>query len=240
EQWTPLPRLCLNGVDLLKPGKAGEDEALQVAGQAALINRFDLMNRRAQLVDAWRQIAVDANALLGTFNVEYHMDVNTPAGLAQPFNFNGHRMRNQLILNTQLPLVRKLERNNYRTTLIDFQRARRGLMAAEDSVMASIQNEIRQLRFFAENYRIQQRSVELGYRTRDNALESLVAPSAPTPGAAGGLGGGVDIVALTNQLLQQQQTLVRSQNGLLQVYINYLTTRLQLYRDLELMPLDFR
>jgi len=163
-----------------------------------------------------------------------------PPGLAQPLAFSAGRTRHELLLNTQLPLVRKLERNNYRTTLIDFQRARRGLMAAEDSVMASIQNEIRQLRFFAENYRIQQRSVELGYRTRDNALESLVAPSAPTPGAAGGLGGGVDIVALTNQLLQQQQTLVRSQNGLLQVYINYLTTRLQLYRDLELMPLDFR
>src|SRR5262249_9724930 len=171
-----------------------------------------------------------------TFNVEYHMDVTTPAGLAQPFNFDGHRMRNQLILNTQLPLVRKLERNTYRATLIDFQRARRGLMAVEDQILATVQNEIRQLRFFSENYTIQQRSVELGYRTRDNALESLVAPSAPTT-TAGGAGGGADIVALTNQLLQQQQSLVRAQNGLLQVYINYLTTRLQLYRDIELMPL---
>ena len=46
--------------------------------------------------------------------------------------------------------------------------------------------------------------------------------------------------ALTQQLLAAQRSLPTAQNALLTVWINYLDTRLQLYRDLELMPLDAR
>ena len=55
----------------------------------------------------------------------YHMDSFTPAGEAKPFAFSGSRTRHQLILNGELPLVRKLERNNYRASLIAYQRQRR-------------------------------------------------------------------------------------------------------------------
>ncbi|TMQ34327.1 MAG: hypothetical protein E6K70_08175, partial [Planctomycetota bacterium] len=87
-QWPDLARLCVNGVDLLK---ADLDDAQAAVIQTALMNRLDLMNARALAVDAWRQLAVFANALLGTFNVQYHMDASTPAGLAQPLNFSGSR-----------------------------------------------------------------------------------------------------------------------------------------------------
>src|SRR5262249_46650783 len=49
------------------------DASYEVATVFGLTNRLDLMNQRAQLVDAWRQIAVTANSLLGVFNVEYHL-----------------------------------------------------------------------------------------------------------------------------------------------------------------------
>ena len=45
-----------------------------------LINRLDLMNIRAQVVDSWRQLAVYANALLGVFNVAYNLNASSPVG----------------------------------------------------------------------------------------------------------------------------------------------------------------
>src|SRR5262249_44598585 len=149
---------------------------MTIAGQAALANRWDLMNQRAQLVDSWRQIAVAANALLGTVDVLYHYDTFTPPGQAQPLHFGGSRFHHQLSLNMDLPLVRILERNNYRSSLISFQRQRRALMAQEDFVLDAVRSGIRQLRVLAGNYKIQQRTVELAYPQVENSLDTFRAP----------------------------------------------------------------
>src|SRR5207248_3747582 len=94
----------------------------------------------------------------------------------------------------------------------------------------------------ATSYKLQQRQLELAYLTIDSALESLQAPTAPPPppGLPPVRGSGDGPAALTQQLLNAQRSLPQAQNALLTVWINYLNTRLQLYRDLELMPLDAR
>jgi hypothetical protein len=235
--WPDVPRLCIDGLDLLK---ATEEEAMTKAAQTAVLNRLDLMNVRGQLVDAWRQLAVFANALLGTFNIQYHLDSTTPMGRGLPFAFSGSRTRNQLIMNFELPLVRMQERNNYRASLINFQRTRRALMEAEDLVAFSVRGEIRQLRVLAEQYKIQQRQVELAYLTVESSLDTFQAPPAPVPIGGVPIDTATRAATLTNQLLNAQRSLPVAQNLLLTVWINYLNTRLQLYRDLELMPLDYR
>ena len=179
-QWPDLARLCVDGVDLLK---ADLSQAEAAVVQHALINRLDLMNVHAQLVDAWRQIAVFANALLGTFNVQYHLDSSTPAGAAQPFNFSAARTNQQLILNTELPLVRLPERNNYRACLINYQRSRRILQRAEDEVAYDTRNELRLLRQQEENYRIQDTPSGAGVPYRGE-LAGYV-PSTPCTSAGG-------------------------------------------------------
>ena len=234
--WPELPRLCLEGTDLLQ---VDLEEAEALAGRTALANRLDLMNVRGQLVDAWRQIAVFANALMGTFNVEYRLDSFTPLGTAKPLDFGGSRYRHQLFLNGQLPLVRVAERNNYRASLINYQRERRTLMEAEDLSVQVVRGEIRQLRVLAEQYKIQQRQVELAYRTVESSLDTFQAPPA-AGGPQAATNTAVSGAALTNQLLMAQRQLPLAQNSLLSVWVNYLNTRLQLYRDLELMPLDNR
>src|SRR5262249_26092114 len=70
DSWPKLPQLCVDSRDLLE---GDIDEAYDAAFRTALVNRLDLMNVRAELVDAWRQIAIFANALLGTFNVDYNL-----------------------------------------------------------------------------------------------------------------------------------------------------------------------
>jgi hypothetical protein len=237
--WPELPRCCVDGVDLIYDSL---DHAQAVAGRHALENRLDLMNVRGQVVDSWRQLAVFANALLGTFTVQYQLNSNSPLGHAQPTNISGSGNAHQLILNTELPLVRIQERNNYRAALIAYQRQRRALQEAEDITVQVVNNELYLLRQFANAYRLQQRQLELAYLTIDSSLESLQAPTAPPapPGLATSRTGADGPAALTQQLLSAQRTLPTAQNALLAIWINYLNSRLQLYRDLELMPLDER
>lgn len=241
QSWAALPSVCVNEVDLLK---ADLDLAQDTVAQTALVSRFDLMNQRALLTDAWRKIAVFANSLLGTFNVQYHLDSATPPGLAQPLAFSGSRSRHQLRLNTELPLVRQSERNAYRASLIAFQRSRRTLMEAEDNVVASVRQQVRQLRLLAENYKIQQRQVELAYAQVEQSLESFTQPATPPSGQVvgppGGGSGAGNAAALTQQLITAQRSLNLAQNQLYAVWINFLVARMTLYRDLELLPLDFR
>jgi hypothetical protein len=237
ETWPPLPRLCAAGADLLR---VPEEDAFAVAARTTVANRFDLMNARGQLTDAWRQIAVFANSLLGTVNVRYHLGENTPLGAARPFALGGSRYEHDLILDYQLPLVRQAEQNNYRASLIAFQRQRRATMEAEDLAIQTVRGEIRQLRVLAENYRIQQRQVELAYLTVENSLDTLKAPPGATAAGAISQNTAAQAAALTSQLLTAQSRVPTAQNALLTVWINYLNSRLQLYRDLELMPLDAR
>src|SRR4029077_10229469 len=113
------------------------------------------------------------------------------------------------------------------------------LQQAEDLTVQAVNSELYLLRQFAEAYKLQQRQLELAYLTIDSSLESLQAPVAPSvPGQARGAQDGP--AALTSQLLTAQRSLPTAQNGLLTVWIDYLDARLQLYRDLELMPLDAR
>ena len=106
----------------------------------------------------------------------------------------------------------------------------------EDLTIQVVNNEIYLLRQYAETYKIQQRQIELAYLTIDSSLEALQAPT-PPGSARGGQDGPA---ALTQQLLAAQRSLPTAQNALLTLWINYLDARLQLYRDLEYMPLDAR
>jgi Outer membrane efflux protein len=246
KQWPDLPALCVNGVDLLVED---DDKVIAAVSQSSLENRLDLMNQRAQRVDSWRKIKVAANALLGVVNVEYHYDLSTPAGVRQPFNFGGSRGRSQFILNSELPLVRIQQRNDYRSAIITYQQQRRQLQLAEDNILFSIRLDLRQLRAAATSYhKVQKRSIELAYLQVDQALQAFSQPQPPTgpappvgsvgpPTTGGGTG---DPAALTQQLLTTQNSLLQAQNGLYNAWINYITTRMSLYRDLGLMPLDPR
>lgn len=231
--WPALPPLVIDGVDLLKEDL---ETAFAAASRHALANRLDLMNARAEVNDTWRQITIFANSLLGVLNVGYHMDSTTAPDPAKPLAFQASRTRHQLFLNAELPLVRLAERNNYRASLIAYQRARRLLQEAEDLVVAQVRADLRSLRFLAENFTIQQRAVEVAYTQLDSSLDTFRAP----PQVGAGAQGAGSITALTQQLLNAQRNLPQVQNQLYATWVNYLVGRQQLFLDLEAMPLDFR
>jgi outer membrane protein TolC len=245
ENWPKLPAVTVDGADLLKEKL---DEAQTTAAQVALAERLELMNSRAQVNDAWRRITVVANSLLGVLNVGYNFDSPSTPNANQPFALGGSRSRHQLILNGELPLTRRAERNDYRAALIAYQRARRNLQATEDFILNDVRTDLRNLRVLAENYKIQQRAVELAFDQVENSLDVLQAPPIPEGGvigqpgraAAQGQQQAANAAALTSQLLSQQNNLLQAQNSLYQVWINYLIARMTFYRDIERLPLDPR
>ncbi len=235
DNWPSLPPVCINGFDFVN---SEFDQSLTMAVQYALANRIEIMNARGQIVDAWRQIRVVANSLLGVLNVEYSLASTSPSGQNIPLDIGGSRTTNELILNGQLPIVRRLQRNNYRSALIAYQSARRGLMATEDFIMNDVRTEVRQLRQLAENYKIQQRAVEIAYALVENSLDVFLAPPDPR-GITGGQTAG-NAAALTQQLLSFQNSLLVAQDGLYTVWTNYLLARIRLFRDIDQFPLDER
>jgi hypothetical protein len=229
-EWPKLPALPVFGVDALT---APLDEAYTACIQGALSNRLDLMDARGQVVDSWRQIAVSANALQGVLNVGYNYSATGTPG--NPVAYSPAGSQNQLVINAQLPLVRRAQRNAYRTALINYQSTRRLLMAFEDNIANDVRNDIRQMRALAEVYKIQQRVVEQSYMIVENAAEVLFAP--PVPGT---ILDPVTAAALTTQLLQALSGLLTAQNTLYTYWVAFLSNRIQLYLDLELMQLDER
>ena len=231
-QWPKLPGLPVDGLDVLD---APLDDAYTAAIQGALNSRLDLMNARGQVVDSWRQVAVQANSLQGVLGVQYNLSSTTPTAGGNPLAFSGDRTTSTLTFNGELPLVRRAERNAYRSALIGYQRSRRNLMAFEDNIANDVRADVRELRTIAELYRFQQRLIELGYSQVDNAQAILLAP--PAPGAQTDAGGAA---ALTLQVLNAQQALLNAQNTLYTIWVNYLISRMSFYLDLELMQLDER
>jgi len=230
--WPQLESLSVGGIDVRD---ASLDDAYTAAIQTALSNRLDLMNARAEVVDAWRQIAVIANSLRGVFNVEYDLSSTTPTGGNTPLGFSAGRDTNQLTFNVQLPIVRRAQRNNYRQSLIAYQRQRRTLMAFEDNIANDVRSDVRELRTLIQLYRIQQRVIQVAYAQVDNATAILFAP--PVPGAGSDAG---SAAALTLQVLQARTNLLAAQNTLYQLWVSYLTSRMSFYLDLEYMQLDDR
>lgn len=230
-QWNPTERQ--RQIIGIGEDYSTQEAALLVAERIALENRLELMNGRAQLYDAWRQLQVRQNGLKGIFNVAATNQVLSPTGNTNPFGFNSSSKQFNLVLNAELPLIRVAERNSFRAGLINYRQQQRFLQSLEDSIKLSVRSNIRNLVQFAQQYETQRRLLLVSLKQRDNTARTLFAP--PAVGAAAGAG---DQTAQTQQLTQSLQQIAQSQSQLVSLWVQYQTSRLTLYRDLGIMPYD--
>ena len=204
------------------------DNALKLA----LASRLDFMNGRAALVDRWRAIHVSADALQSVVNLTASGDVRTARN--NPFSFRAPTGTMRLGLEFDAPLTRLLERNGYRETLIEFQRARREFIQSEDRLHLGLRALLRNLEQLRQNLEIQRRAVTIAIRRVDQTQLVLNPPrDAPAPGTRPPINPTTAI-----NLLGAQQALRDSQNAFLGAWLNYRAARMRLYRELGLMKLD--
>lgn len=199
----------------------------------ARTNRLDIMNNRAALVDSWRLIAFNANALKSNLSISFHGDMSTRGN--NPVKFRAPTGSLSASVQFDPPLTRLLERNNYRQSLIDYERDRRQYIQFIDSVHLSLRNLLRSLQQLETNLEIQRRAVAIAIRRVDLTRENLSQPKPPpAPGEPRAQFG--DTAAL--DLLTALSDLRSTQNNFMSVWLNYYATRMVLERDLGLMDVD--
>jgi len=208
---------------MLEPIEMTSERALEIARE----NRRDWKNVRAALVDAWRQITVVAEDLESDLDVVFSGDIGTADN--NPVRFRGTTGRLRVGLEFDAPLTRLAERNAYRQTLIEYQRARRQYYQFEDTIAEGLRDTIRTVRLNELDFEVQRTAVFLAIDQVDEAQLRL---DDPRPTELGG-NTGRDLVDALSGLLD-------AQNAFLGVWVNQEALRMNLDFDLGTMELDER
>ncbi len=210
----------------LKPLSMQYEQAIQLAEA----NRLDWMNARAALVDAWRGIAVEGEALKTGLDLIVRGQVPTVGN--QTFAYSGETGVLRLGVQLDSPFRRLLERNNYREALIAYEQARRRYMQFEDQAGQSLRNTLRIVRLSQINFEVKRAAVRVAIAQVELARLRLNEP--PKPGAAGAQFGATtarDLVSAVGDLLD-------AQNDFLNVWVAYEVVRMLLDYELGTMRLD--
>ncbi len=199
----------------------------------ARANRLDWMNNRAALVDQWRLIVYNANALKAGLDVFVNGGIGNVGD--NGFAFSGKNGSMQVGMRFDAPFTRRLERNNYRSVLIQYQIGRRQLYQYQDGVNFGLRSLLRVLNQLEVNLEIQRRAMVIAIRRVDKTREDLNEPPAPTlPGEPVQLLG----PTVAQNLIFALNDLLAAQNVFMSVIFNHYQNRMLLYRDLGIMELD--
>ena len=194
----------------------------------AVENRLDLMNQKAIVTDARRKMEVLANRLMATVNFVLEGDIRN-AGGANPVDFAGKYSEIRTGVRFTAPLVRVQQRNEYRASLIAYQRARRDYMALEDQVKQQVRRNWRQLSVQKRNLETSRLQLRLAARQYESAVDEAMAPAQPGAASRSGL--------LGTNLIQALNSVVSAQNSLIQNWVTYEQNRLGIYRDMGIMEI---
>ena len=211
----------------LTPVTLQSPQALEIARH----NRRDWMNARAALVDSWRRIEFDANALKSGLNVVLNGDVRTVND--HPFDFRRSTGRLRVGVQFDAPLTRLVERNDYRETLIAYQRSRRNYMLFEDRINQSLRNILRIIHMFEMNFEMSRAGVIVAVKQVDLARERLNEPQKTTTSSP-------PSPTLARDSVSALSDLLNAQNDFLNVWVNYEALRMSLDLELGTMQLDPR
>jgi len=202
-------------LDLTEPPLSSED-LIRLAVQY----RLDLQTSRDQIEDARRAVAVANNGLLPdltlTAGSELGNRTDTPAS-----KIDARNLTYNAGVQLDWPLDRVSERNAYRRSLIQFERAQRSFSQLHDTVLANVRDSVRAVDLAKATLEIQRRAIELAQRRVDYSNELL------TQGKVNAR----DVVESTSSLLNAQDAYNRARADL-QIQI------LQLLRDAGVLRVD--
>ena len=195
-----------------------ENEAMLLA----LYQRLDLMNERGALADDRRQIKLAADDLRAILDVRARQ-VLTANRFIDNFDVSEDGATTQLSLALDTPLNRRIERNVYRSALIDYQAGRRSLIQEEDSIKFAVREDLRQLRLRRNQYEISVARAALAY-------ERVVSTRLQLQLAVG------NVVA--RDFLEAQQAYTAALTSVAGDHISFIRERIQLFFDTESIRLD--
>jgi|GEM_PF-226249 len=213
------------------------DMSLEEAMEIALENRVDLMNSRARVMDARRNMEVAANRLEAVLNLVASGNINTPPNTNHPLDFRGANSNYQFGVQVTAPLDQVQVRNAYRQSIINYQQARRAYMLLEDQVKYDIRTSWRQLKMNAQNFETTRKALRQAALQLDINVANNLNPKQNVAGQAGTTG---NLGATGINLVQALGQLLTAQNNLIQIWTLYERNRINIYRDMDIMEIDER
>jgi outer membrane protein TolC len=196
-----------------------------IAVRIALENRLDLRTTLGRLYDAQRKVIVSANALEAGLDIEAggRFGEGRSSGSADQPNAELRPERGvySIGLFADLPWERTAERNAYRGSIINFERAARDLQQAEDQIKLDIRSALRNLIRAREAIKIQSLAVEVA-RTRVDSVRLFLQA------------GRSEI----RDLLEAQESLVSAQDALTANLVDYRVAVLALQRDMGVLEVN--
>lgn len=204
------------------PLELQEDCALELA----LENRLDLRTELERVQDAQRAVVVAADrlrpelTLLGSADVGAHRSSGS-ADQSDSTQLDFDEGFYSALLSVDLPLERTNEKIAYRESLIALEASVRDLQALEDQIKLDVRNRLRTLLQSRIGVGIEAQALELAKsRVEDSNLRLQAG------------------LAVIRDLLEAQDALLSTQNGLTSAIINYRIAELDLQRDLGLLQVN--
>ncbi len=165
-------RARLHGISII-PCNVSPETAFQVA----LSQRADWMNYKASVVDSWRLIRYNANALRTNFTVNLSGNLGTTGN--NPIKFSGTNGTLAAGVTLDPPLTRVLQRNVFRESLIEYQQTRRMAMQYRDQIHFNVRALLRQIRVDQLNVELRRLAVDVAITQTDVAHLKLIEPEKP-------------------------------------------------------------
>ncbi|MCX6908466.1 MAG: TolC family protein [Verrucomicrobia bacterium] len=193
-----------------------EEQGHRIACQS----RFDVQNEINKFEDSKRKIDFYADALKPDLNVIGHVELPQPNGYDYSrFDVGQYKAYGEVRLD--LPLNRLPQRNDFRTSQINFEVELRTLALLLDNVRNSIQADLRAVDEARKNYAIQQDAARIAKRSLEGSVMLLQA-------------GRIDML----NMLTAQSALLNAQNAFTGALLTYHTARWNLLSDLGIIRTD--
>jgi hypothetical protein len=142
-----------------------EDEAIETA----LRSRLDLVTELDRVADAKRVVRVAANQLLPDLDLSGSVVFDTDPEKLGFYDFTAERATWRGNVTLGLPVNRKLERNEYRRSLIDLRRSKRNYDLQTDTVRQEVRAAVRTFFEAKQSLDIQELNIELATQRREAA-----------------------------------------------------------------------
>ena len=195
------------------------DLDLQGAVLIALASRMDLHTVRDQVMDAARRVQVESNGLLPVLDLALSGHLDSEPN--DPLSFGWDRSSWDAVANLDLPLDRRSERNAYRASLIQFDRAVRQAQLREDEIQLGVTEALRNLDQAKRQFEISEIGVKLGrQRVEEENLRSEL-----------GLGNARDFV-------EAQNDFINALNQQSSALVNHTIARLNFWSALGILQID--
>ena len=210
------------------------DLSPEEAAEIARCFRLDWMNARAGLVDAWRRIEFVADQLESQFDLIFDGDMGSSSP-NNPFKIDYKTGTVRAGFRFDSPIVRLRERNDYKTALITYQRARRSFYQFEDEVKRNLRLELRTVNQQKTSFELQRRLLQVSVQNLEQSNLVLEQPPRFQAGGARTQGLGAttarDLTGAINQLNN-------AQGAFLGAWLSYEVLRRSLDYDLGTIQVD--